>query len=119
MLYPVCRAKIKGGKVTGKNLYYDGSITISSEILEAAGIVAGDIVDVLNLSNGARITTYVIVENKKKCEIFLNGPAARFFEIGDQVIILNISLATEQERNKTKMKVVSLSEKNQIVKVEG
>jgi len=118
MLYPVCRVKIKGGRVTEKNLYYDGSITISSDILESSGILPGDMVDVLNLNNGARITTYVIIEEKKKGEIFLNGPAARFFEIGDKVIILGICLATQKERKKVKMKIISLSEKNQIVKVE-
>jgi len=118
MLYPICRVKIKGGRVTGKQLYYDGSIRLSSEILKSADIIPGDMVDVLNLNTGARITTYVIEEPNKKGEICLNGPAARFFEEKDQVIILAVCLATKQERKKTKMKLVSLSGNNKIIRVE-
>lgn len=118
MFYPVCWVKIKGGVVTDKNLYYEGSITISSDILKIAGIKAGDMVDVLNLNNGARITTYVI-EGQEKGEICLNGPAARFFEKNDKIIILAVCFVTEQERKKLKMKIVSLSDSNLTIKVEG
>ncbi len=119
MLYPVCRVKIKGATVTDKKLYYDGSITIPRDILEAADIQAGDMVDVLNLNNGARITTYVIEGDEKTGEICLNGPAARFFEKDDQIVILAICLMTEQERKKSRMRVVSLSDGNLTIKVEG
>lgn len=119
MLYPVCRAKIKGGIVTDKNLYYDGSITISRDILKAAEIQPGDMVEVLNLNSGARITTYVIEGTEKKGEMCLNGPAARFFEKGDEIIILAICYATEQERKKMKMKLISLSDRNLTIKQEG
>ncbi|MCM8759292.1 MAG: aspartate 1-decarboxylase [Candidatus Omnitrophica bacterium] len=119
MLYPVCRTKIKGGIVTDKNLYYDGSITISNNILEAAEIKPGDMVEVLNLNNGARVTTYVIKGKENSGEICLNGPAARFFEIGDQIIILSVCLVTDDERKKLKMRLVSLTDRNLTIKVEG
>ncbi len=102
MLYPVCRVKIKGGTVTDKNLHYDGSITISGDILRAATIQHGDMVEVLNLNNGARITTYVIEGKENKGEICLNGPAARFFEKGDSVVILAVCYVDEEERKKMK-----------------
>lgn len=119
MLYPVCRTKIKGGVVTDKNIYYDGSITISSNILQAAELQHGDMVEVLNLNNGVRITTYVIEGKNNKGEICLNGPAARFFEKRDNIIILAVCYATEEERKKLKMKIVSLSDENLTIKMEG
>jgi len=119
MIYPVCRTKIKGGKVTGKKLYYDGSITIARDILHAAELQPGDMVDVLNLNNGARITTYVIEGAEKTGEICLNGPAARFFEEGDEVVILSICLVTASERHNMKMKIVSLTGNNLRITVEG
>ncbi|MCM8789259.1 MAG: aspartate 1-decarboxylase [Candidatus Omnitrophica bacterium] len=119
MIYPVCRVKIKGGVVTDKNLRYDGSITISGDILKAAGLQSGDMVDVLNLNNGARITTYVIEGTEKKGEICLNGPSARFFERDDEIVILAVCYLTEKERKNFRMQIVSLSEKNQVIKLEG
>ncbi|MGC8805282.1 MAG: aspartate 1-decarboxylase [Candidatus Ratteibacteria bacterium] len=111
-MYQICRTKFKGGKVTGKKLYYDGSITIAWDILRAADLQPGDMVDVLNLNNGARITTYVIAGPEKTGEICLNGPAARFFEEGDEIVILGTCLVTASERKKIKMKVVSLTDNN-------
>ncbi|HOK79763.1 MAG TPA: aspartate 1-decarboxylase [bacterium] len=119
MIYPICRTKIKGGKVTGKKLYYDGSITIARDILRAADLQRGDMVEVLNLNNGARITTYIIEGPEKTGEICLNGPAARFFEEGDEVVILGICLVTASERKKIKMKVISLTNNNLTITVEG
>ncbi|MCM8805717.1 MAG: aspartate 1-decarboxylase [Candidatus Omnitrophica bacterium] len=119
MLYPVCRTKIKGGKITGKKLYYDGSITISSDILKAAGIQPGDMVEVLNLNNGARVSTYVIEGPEKTGEICPNGPAARFFEEGDEIIILGICFANEKERKQLKMRLVTLADNNRTIKIGG
>ncbi|MCM8814709.1 MAG: aspartate 1-decarboxylase [Candidatus Omnitrophica bacterium] len=119
MLYPVCRVKIKGAIVTDKNLYYEGSITISSNIMKAAELQQGDMVDVLNLNNGARITTYVIEGVGKKGEICLNGPSARFFEKDDEIVILGVCYVSEKARKKMKIRIVSLSNRNLTVKLEG
>ncbi|MCM8822119.1 MAG: aspartate 1-decarboxylase [Candidatus Omnitrophica bacterium] len=119
MIYPVCRVKIKGGVVTDKKLYYNGSITISGDILKAAGIRPADMVDVLNLNNGARVTTYVIEGPEKKGEICLNGPSARFFEKEDEIVILAVCYLTEKERKNFRMRIVSLSKKNRVIKQGG
>ncbi|MCM8804818.1 MAG: aspartate 1-decarboxylase [Candidatus Omnitrophica bacterium] len=108
------RCKIKGGKVTDKNLYYEGSITIDKKIIEQADILPGEMVYVLNLNNGARVFTYVIEGEENSGVICLNGPSARFFEVGDQVIILGISLVEEDRVKDFKTKIITLSEKNKI-----
>lgn len=110
------RCKIKGGKVTDKNLYYEGSITIDKKIIEEADILPGEMVYVLNLNNGARIFTYVIEGEENSGTICLNGPSARFFEVGDEVIILGISLVEEKEIKNFRMKLIKLGEKNKIEK---
>ncbi|MCM8768039.1 MAG: aspartate 1-decarboxylase [Candidatus Omnitrophica bacterium] len=110
------RCKIKGGKVTDKNLYYEGSITIDKKILEVADILPGEMVYVLNLNNGARIFTYVIEGEENSGTICLNGPSARFFEIGDEVIILGISIVEEEKIKDLRMKIIKLGEKNKIEK---
>ena len=110
------RCKIKGGKVTEKKLYYEGSITIDKTILKEAEILPGEMVYVLNLNNGARVFTYVIEGEENSGIICLNGPAARFFEIGDEIIILGISIVNENELKDFKMKIITLGEKNKIRK---
>ena len=112
----VTRCKISGGKVTDKNLYYEGSITIDKKIIDEANIYPGEMVYVLNLNNGARIFTYVIEGEENSGTICLNGPSARFFEIGDEVIILAISIVNENELKDFKMKKIILGEKNKIKK---
>ncbi len=112
----IARCKIKGGKVTDKNLYYEGSITIDKKIIKKADIFPGEMVYVLNLNNGARIFTYVIEGNENSGTICLNGPSARFFEVGDEVIILGISFLEEDKIKNFKMKIIELGEKNKIKK---
>ncbi|MCM8772082.1 MAG: aspartate 1-decarboxylase [Candidatus Omnitrophica bacterium] len=112
----VARCKIKGGKVTDKNLYYEGSITIDKKIIKEADIIPGEMVYVLNLNNGARIFTYVIEGQENSGIICLNGPSARFFEIGDEVIILGISFLEEEELKNFKMRIIELGEGNKVKK---
>ena len=116
MLYPMCRVKIKGGIVTGKELYYNGSISIDPVILNRADIIPGDMVDVLNLNNGARVSTYVIEGASNTGEICLNGPAARWFETGDEVVILSTCLVEPEERKTLSLKVVELAGGNKDIK---
>ncbi len=111
----MCRCKIKGGKVTDKNLRYEGSITIDTKVLIEAGIFPGEMVQVLNLNNGKRISTYTIEGETNSGTICLNGPAARHFEKGDEVIILGVSFAEESEiLKKWDIKVVELDDNNRI-----
>ncbi len=110
----MCKSKIKGGKVTDKNLHYQGSITLDKKIIEKADLFPGEMVYVLNLNNGARILTYVIEGEENSGTICLNGAAARFFEIGDEVIILSSSFLDNEEIENYKMKIVELGENNKV-----
>jgi aspartate 1-decarboxylase len=79
------RAKVHGLVVTGKNLHYEGSLTLGRDVMEAAGFYPLEHVEVYNVSNGARFTTYVIPG--RDGEVVLNGAAARPGEVGDVIIV--------------------------------
>jgi len=108
-------SKISEARVTDKLLYYEGSITIDRAILKKAKILPGEKVEVLNLNNGARIETYVIEDEEEgKGRICINGPACRFFEIGDSIIILCYALIDEESIDTYKTIFVKLDEHNQV-----
>jgi aspartate 1-decarboxylase len=85
----VLKSKIHRVTVTGAELDYIGSITIDRALMDAANIVAGEKVQVVNVNNGERLETYVIEGAKNSGEITLNGPAARKVQKGDVVIIIS------------------------------
>ncbi len=89
MQIEVLKSKIHRVRVTGANLDYVGSITIDEDLMEAANLIAGEKVAVLNNNTGARIETYVICGERASGCICLNGAAARLFVPGDIVIILS------------------------------
>ena len=111
----MCRCKVKGARVTDKNLRYEGSITVDKAVLERAGILPGEMVTVLNLNNGARISTYTIEGEENSGVMCLNGPAARLFEKDDEIILLGISLVEEGKGLKDwSINVVDLDGNNRI-----
>jgi aspartate 1-decarboxylase len=114
MLIEVCKSKIKEAFVTQKDLQYDGSLTISEDIVEKAGLAPGEKVLIINVNNGERMETYVILGERGKGIIGLNGGAARKGEIGDELIILAFAMIDEKEIDKYKMVTVSLKEGNQL-----
>jgi aspartate 1-decarboxylase len=89
MTIEVLKSKIHRVTVTGAELDYIGSITIDRSLMEAANIVAGEKVKVVNVNNGERLETYVIEGAKDSGEITLNGPAARKVQKGDIIIIIS------------------------------
>ena len=92
MLVSMLKSKIAYAKVSAKDLYYVGSITIDKNIMAAANIIENEKVQVVNLENGERLETYVI-QGEAGSNIFaLNGPAARRCEIGDRIFILSYAL---------------------------
>jgi aspartate 1-decarboxylase len=96
----VVKSKIHRVKVTGADLNYIGSITIDEALLEAANIIEGEKVSIVNVNNGERFDTYAIIGEKNSGTITLNGPAARKVQKDDIIII--ISYATlEFEEAKT------------------
>ena len=114
MLHIFCKSKINGLRVTKAELHYEGSITLDSKIMEAAGVTPGEKVEVLNLNNGARLETYAI-KAKRGCGIVcLNGPAARSGQVGDKLIVLCYGLVDDKELKKIKMRIVKVDERNRI-----
>lgn len=84
----VMKSKIHRVKITQAELHYVGSITIDENLLDAANLIEGEKVQVVNVNNGERIETYVIKGERGKGTICMNGPAARKFMVGDIVIII-------------------------------
>ncbi len=89
MLIEVIKSKIHRVKVTNADLNYAGSITIDSDLIEAANLIVGEKVQVVNVNNGERLETYVIEGKKGSGEVTLNGPAARKVQKGDVVLIIS------------------------------
>ncbi len=106
------KSKIHRATITKKNLNYEGSIEIDSQLIEAAGLAPYEQVQVLNLSNGNRFVTYVIEGERGSGTIGLAGPAVRLGEIGDLVIIIAYAQIDEKEREGFSPKVVYVDEKN-------
>lgn len=89
MLIEIIKSKIHRVKVTDADLNYVGSITIDSDLIDAANLIVGEKVQVVNVNNGERLETYVIEGKKSSGEVTLNGPAARKVQKGDVVIIIS------------------------------
>ena len=92
MLIETLKSKISYAKVTAKDLYYVGSITIDKNIMNKANLRANEKVHIVNLNNGERLETYVIEGEANSKIIALNGPAARKCELGDEIFILSYAL---------------------------
>lgn len=97
MLLQILKSKIHRATVTDANLNYEGSIAIDEELMEAANILEGERVQVVNNNNGERIETYVIKAPRKSGTVSLNGAAARKAEIGDVIIIMAYAWMTPEE----------------------
>jgi len=92
MQIQVVKSKIHRVKVTGADLNYIGSITIDEDLMDAANIIQGEKVHIVNINNGERLETYVIPGPRKSGEITLNGPAARKVAKGDLIIIISYGI---------------------------
>jgi len=103
----VLKSKIHRATVTQTELDYEGSISIDKSLCKKADIAEFEKVDIYNINNGARFSTYVIFA--KKNEICLNGAAARLAEKGDKIIIASFALYSKAELKKHKPKIILLS----------
>lgn len=106
------KSKIHRARLTGTELNYEGSITIDSILMEAADLLPGEQVHVLNLNNGSRIITYVIEAPAHTGTMLLNGPAARMGEVGDLVIVLSYAEMTDEEVQSVRSRVVFVDGNN-------
>lgn len=116
MKITMLKGKIHRAVVTQAELDYVGSITIDSELLEAAGILEYEYVQVVDVENGNRFETYTIAGERGSGMICLNGAAARQVMLGDHVIIMSYASMTPEEAVDHKPKVVFVGEDNRIVK---
>jgi len=114
MFIQFCKSKIGHAIVTQTELFYEGSITIDQDLIEAVDIIPGERVEVLNLNNGRRFDTYVIAGGRGSGQICLNGPAARQGLMGDQIIILSYCIITPEEAKKIKTQIIHLDDSNKI-----
>ena len=117
MLLNMLKGKIHCATVTEANLAYMGSITIDEELMEKAGILPNERVQVVDNNNGARLETYTIPGPRGSGVICLNGAAARLAQPGDIVIIMAYALFTEEEGRTHKPKVVMVDEQNKVKEV--
>lgn len=108
------KSKIHRAKLTGTELDYEGSIAIDRDLIEAANMLPGEQVQVLNVNSGARLVTYIIEAEAGSGTILLNGPAARLGVPGDLVIIITYCVLSDAETTGHKPIVVHVDENNRI-----
>ncbi len=117
MILTMMKGKIHRCICTGADLDYNGSITVDPMLLEAAGILEHEQVDVLDITNGARLTTYAIRSKKRGSgEITINGAAAHLVKKGHLLIICAYAQMKEKEANKHQPKVILVDSKNHVAK---
>jgi aspartate 1-decarboxylase len=112
------RSKIHGATVTDANLYYEGSITIPPDLLEASDISEHEQVHVWNITNGSRIRTYVIKGLPSSRKIAINGAAARLIAPNDKVIIATFELLPSELISSHIPKIIFLDDNNSIKRCE-
>ncbi|MCS7037276.1 MAG: aspartate 1-decarboxylase [Saprospiraceae bacterium] len=116
MFIQVFKSKIHRVRVTQADLNYIGSITIDEDLLDAANIMEGERVQIVNNNNGARFETYVIRGERGSGVICLNGAAARLVQVGDIVIIISYAFMTPEEARNFRPIAVFPDENNRLVK---
>ena len=111
------KGKIHRATVVQAELNYVGSITIDEDLLDAAGILEYEMVQIVDVNNGARFETYTIAGERGSGMICLNGAAARCAEVGDKVIIMAYCQVDSKEAKELKPKVVFVEEDNKIKEI--
>ncbi len=115
MLIQRLKSKIHRAVVTQADLNYVGSITIDEDLMDAANLIEGERVQIVNNNNGERFETYVIVGERGSGMICLNGAAARLVQVGDLVIIMGYAWMEFEEAKLFKPSVVFPDERNRVV----
>jgi len=116
MLRIMCKSKIHRVTITKVNLHYEGSLGIDKDLMKAANIYPGEIVQVVNINNGARFETYAIEEKAGSGAIGLYGAAAHLGKIGDLIIIFSYGMIEDKAARDIKMRVVRVDAKNRLIK---
>jgi aspartate 1-decarboxylase len=114
MRIEVLKSKIHRVKITEAELHYVGSITIDEALLEAANLIEGEKVQVVNINNGERLETYVIKGARNSGIVCLNGPAARKAQVGDVVIVISYASMDFEEAKKFKPSLIFPDPENRL-----
>ncbi|MEA2019803.1 MAG: aspartate 1-decarboxylase [Campylobacterota bacterium] len=117
MTFDMLYSKIHRATVTDANLNYVGSITIDEDLLDASALRVGQKVEIVNVNNGERFSTYVIKGMRGAKEMCLNGAAARKVEIDDKIIVIAYANYHKDELENYKPIVVHVDENNDIVEI--
>lgn len=118
MTLSMFKAKLHRLRVTQADLYYEGSITIDQELLDTAGLLPYEKVQVVNVNNGHRLETYTIPGEPGERTVCLNGPAARLAAPGDEVIVIAYADMTPKEAHQHHPRVVLVDENNDVEEVQ-
>ena len=117
MMRIMMKSKIHRATVTQADLHYVGSVTIDAALMEAADLLEGEKVAIVDVTNGARLETYAITGERGTGVIGINGAAARLVHEGDVVIIISYGMYDDAEARALKPSVVHVDEKNRVVKL--
>ncbi|MGV9279185.1 aspartate 1-decarboxylase [Streptomyces sp. NPDC003730] len=117
MFRTLMKSKIHRATVTQADLHYVGSVTVDSDLMHAAGLLPGEKVDIVDIDNGARLSTYVIEGPAGSGVLGINGAAARLISPGDLVILIAYAAMTDEEAASFVPDVVFVDERNAIAAV--
>jgi aspartate 1-decarboxylase len=112
------KSKIHRATVTQADLHYVGSVTVDADLLDAADILDGEQVAIVDITNGARLETYTIAGERGSGVIGINGAAARLVQPGDLVILISYAQLEDAEARSFRPTVVHVNERNEILKVD-
>ena len=115
MIRTMFKSKIHRATVTQADLHYVGSVTIDADLLDAADLLPGELVHIVDITNGARLETYVIEGERGSGVIGINGAAAHLVHPGDLVIIISYAQLTDAEAREFEPRVVHVDGANRIV----
>ncbi|WP_082506865.1 aspartate 1-decarboxylase [Arthrobacter sp. Leaf337] len=111
------KSKIHGATVTEANLHYVGSVTVDLNLLDAADILPGELVAILDITNGARLETYVIAGERGSGVLGINGAAAHLVHTGDTVVLITYAEMTTDEAKAYRPAVVYVNDRNSVIQV--
>jgi len=117
MTFEMLYSKIHRATVSDANLNYVGSITIDEDLLDAASLRVGQKVEIVNVNNGERFSTYTIKGKSGSKDMCLNGAAARKVEIGDKIIVIAYASYSQDELDTYKPIVVHVNDNNDIIEI--
>ncbi len=117
MMRVMMKSKIHRATVTQADLHYVGSVTIDADLLDDADLIEGEQVAIVDITNGARVETYVIPAERGSRTIGINGAAAHLIHAGDLVIIMSYAVMDEAEARACKPRVVHVDGENRVVKL--